>query len=229
MVYVIVGGMYLVLLPGIRNRVGRVPRYLPVWLALLILWCFTEALVSRVPVSMALLGFASYAFFVPLLYIGAELMATDRGAARTLRCVTLIGGVLGLGAILSAVLGPSAPAVLQPIDPSVGIHTFSTGNIYLAPSVFATGEEAAEELLIALFAWAALTSLPHGRLGRASSAVFATLITVGLFAAERRADIVVAILGMITLLILGRPASREGSQHIRSDRDTQGTQRDLLP
>ena len=48
------------------------------------------------------------------------------------------------------------------------------------------------------------------RLGRASSVVFATLITVGLFAAERRADIVVAILGIITLLILGHPARREG-------------------
>lgn len=210
-VYLIVGCMYLVLLPGIRNRVGRVPRYLPLWLALLVIWCVAEALAPRVPVSTALLGCASYAFFVPLFYIGAELMTTDRGAARTLRCVTLIGGALGLGAILSAVLGLSAPAVLQPVDPSVGIHTFSAGNIYLAPSVFATGEEAAEELLIALFAWAALTSLPQGRLGRASSAVFATLITVGLFAAERRADIVVAVLGMATLLVLGRPASCEGA------------------
>ena len=65
--------------------------------------------------------------------------------------------------------------------------------------------------MIALFAWAALTSLPQGRLGRAPSASLATLITVGLFAAERRADIVVAILGMATLLILGRPASHEGA------------------
>ena len=209
-VYLIVGCMYLVLLPGIKNRGGGVPRYLPLWPALLIVWCSTEALVRRIPVSTALLGFASYVFFVPLFYIGAELMASDRGAARTLRWVTLIGGVLGLGAILSAMLGPLAPAILQPINPSAGIHTFSAGNIYLAPSVFATGEEAAEELLIALFAWAALTSLPQSRLGRASSVVFATLITVGLFAAERRADIVVAILGLITLLILGHPARRDG-------------------
>ena len=209
-VYLIVGCMYLVLLPGIRNRVGSAPRYLPIWLTLLATWCFAEALAPRVPVSTALLGCASYVFFVPLIYIGAELMTTDRGAIRTLRCVTLIGGVLGLGAILSAVLGPSAPPFLQPIDPSVGIHTFSTGNVYLAPSVFATGEEAAEELLIALFAWAALTSLPQGRLRPASSASLVTLITVGLFAAERRADIVVAVLGMATLLVLGRPAGDEG-------------------
>ena len=131
-VYLIVGCMYLVLLPGIRNRVGSAPRYLPVWQPFRSR-CFTEALVPRVPVSTALLGCASYAFFVPLFYIGAELMTTDRGAVRTLRCVTLIGGVLGLGAILSAVLGPSAPPVLQPIDPSVGIHTFSAGKITSPP------------------------------------------------------------------------------------------------
>ena len=65
--------------------------------------------------------------------------------------------------------------------------------------------------MIAFFAWAALISLPHGRLGRASSAVFATLITVGRLPPESRADIVVAVLGMATLLILGRPASREGA------------------
>ena len=62
-VNLIVGCMSLVLLPDIRNGVGSVPSYLPVWLALLIVWCLTEALVRRVPVSTALLDCASVAFF----------------------------------------------------------------------------------------------------------------------------------------------------------------------
>ena len=38
------------------------------------------------------------------------------------------------------------------------------------PSIFASGEEAAEHLLIALFAWIALTYLPSGKLQRSLSA-----------------------------------------------------------
>ena len=132
-IYLIVAGMYLFLLPGIRGRIPAAPRSLPLWLVLITFWCVIEAVVPRIPLTMALLGWTSYVFFVPLLYIGCELMATDRSAARTLRAVAIAGGVIGLGAIASAVLGQSAPAILQPITPSVGIHSSSNGNIYLAP------------------------------------------------------------------------------------------------
>jgi hypothetical protein len=203
LVYLVVGAMYLILLPGIRSRLPAAPRYLPVWLVLLTLWCVVDAAVPAVPPGMAVLGWLSYVFFVPLLYIGAELMATDRSAARTLRIVAIVGGLVGLGAIASALLGQSAPTILRPIVPSVGVHSFSTGNIYLAPSVFATAEQAAEELLIALFAWVALAYLPSGRLRRASSAILGILIAVGLFATERRTDIVAAVIGMTALMILG--------------------------
>lgn len=212
-VYLIVACMYLALSAGMKNRAGQTPRFLPLWLAMLTAWCVIEAVVPLIPVSMALLGWSSYVFFVPLFYVGAELMSTDHGAARTLRCVAVAGGVIGLGALLSAVLGSSAPAVLQPIVPSVGIHTVAGGNVYLAPSVFSTAEQAAEELLVALFAWAALASFPPNypaaRLGRATSAIVATLIIVGLFAAERRADIVVAIVGLGSLALLRQRAAPE--------------------
>jgi hypothetical protein len=202
-VYLIVGVMYLFLLPGVKGRIPAAPRYLPLWLGLMSFWCAIEAVVPRVPVSMALLGWASYVFFVPLLYVGAELMASDSSAARALRVVAIAGGLIGLGAVLSAVLGASAPAVLQPITPAVGIHTSSNGNVYLAPSVFATGEEAAEHLLIALFAWLGLGYLSAGKLPRSLWAAAGILIAVGLFAAERRADIVVATLGVAALVLSG--------------------------
>jgi len=202
-VYVLTGLIYFFLLPKALSR-GRVPpRPLPVWLVLLSLWCATEAIVHRIPVGIALLGWVSYVFFVPLFYIGAELMADDRHAATALRVAALAGGIVGLGAITSAVLGQAAPASLQPIVPSVGIHSFSAGNVYLAPSIFATAEEASEQLLIALFAWAALTQLPSGRLGRMSSVLLGVLIAVGLFATARRADIFVAVSGIVALVCFG--------------------------
>ena len=207
-IYLIVGGMYLFLIPGISRRLRVVPRYLPVWLILFTFWCVIEALLPRIPVGIAALGWASYVFFVPLLYIGAELMADDRSAARILRVVAITGGLVGLGATVSALLGQSAPSILLPIVPSVGVHTNATGNIYLAPSVFATAEEAAEELLIALFAWIALAYLPSGKMRRTTSVTVGVLIFIGLFATERRADIAVAVIGLAALMILGRQTPR---------------------
>ena len=183
---------------------------LPMLLFMLSLWCLAVALVQHIPLEMALLGWASYVFFVPLLYIGAELAADDRLAAKALKVVVICGGVVGAGAIASALLGQSAPALLQPIIPAVGIHSFNTGNIYLAPSIFATAEEASEQLLIALFAWAALAHLTNGRLRRIPSAFLGVLIASGLIVTARRTDIDVAILGIIAVLIQGRiwaPAS----------------------
>jgi hypothetical protein len=145
----------------------------------------------------------TYVFFVPLAYVGARLMSDDRRAARALRVVAVAGGVIGAGAILSAVLGSAAPALLQPIVPSVAFHTGTNGNIYLAPSVFTTAEEASEQLLVALFAWLALAQSPVGRLGRGTTAVLGVLIGVGIFATARRADIVVAVVGIVGLVLFG--------------------------
>jgi hypothetical protein len=203
-VYLVVGAMYLLLLPGIRTSVRRMPLYLPAWLTLLTFWCVVEAFIPRIPLSMAALGLVSYVFFVPLVYIGAELMSTDIGAARTLRFVAIVGGLLGLGATVSALLGQSAPAILQPITPGAGLHSFSSGNIYLAPSVFVSAEQAAEGLLISLFALMALGYLPSSAMGRIPIAILGTLIAMGLFATQRRADLVVAILGVASVVLLGR-------------------------
>lgn len=208
-IYILVGAIYLFFLRDIKSRLQAVPGALPIWLVLLSIWCVIEAITPRVPVSMAILGWSSYVFFVPLLYVGAEAMSDDRRAARTLRVVAVAGAVVGLGAVASALLGQSAPALLQPIVASAGVHSFDTGSIYLAPSVFATAEEAAEALLIALFAWVALTHLPLGKLGRTHSAAVGVLITTGLIAAERRADIVLAVAGVLALLLF-RPAEPAG-------------------
>ena len=203
-VYLLAGVIYLFFLRGIKSRLRAAPAALPIWLVLLSIWCVIEAIVPRVPISMAMLGWSSYVFFVPLLYIGAELMSDDRRAALTLRIVAIAGAAVGLGAIVSALEGQSAPALLQPMVPSAGIHSFDTGNIYLAPSIFATAEEAAEALLIALFAWIALAHLPLRRLGRTSSAAVGVLVAAGLIATERRADIVVAVAGVVALQLLRR-------------------------
>jgi len=217
LVYVLTGVLYVVALPGLMLRSRPAPRSLPWWLAMLSLWCAAEAAADHIPVAMALLGWASYVYFVPLFYVGAELMADDRRAASALRIAAIAGGVIGAGAVASALLGQSAPALLQPIVPSAGIHTFSTQNVYLAPSIFATSEEASEHLLIGLFALVALARLPARGLGRAASAVLAGLIIAGLLAAARRADLYVAGAGIAGLALLG-VAARPRAGHPRTVR-----------
>ena len=202
-IYVITALIYIIVIPGIAGRKRETPHTLLMWLFMLSLWCLVVAFVQHIPLEMALLGWSSYVFFVPLLYVGAELAADDRLAVKALRVIVICGGVVGAGGIASALLGQSAPALLQPIIPTVGIHSSNAGNIYLAPSIFATSEEASEQLLIALFAWTALAHLTNGRLRRVSSAILGVLIASGLIVTARRADIDVAIAGIIAVLIQG--------------------------
>jgi hypothetical protein len=204
-IYVITMLAYLLVIPAPTGRWRTAPRTLPIWLFLLSLWCLAVALVQHLPPEMALLGWMSYVFFVPLLYVGAQLAADDRVLIKALRVVTLTGGVVGAGAIASAVLGASAPSLLQPIIPAVGIHSFTAGNVYLAPSFFATAEEAAEQLLVALFAWLALARLPGGIVRRPTWLILAMLILVGMVVAGRRANVYVAAAGIVLVLLLGRP------------------------
>ena len=185
---------------------------LPILLFIVSAWCFAVALIQHTPLEMALLGWASYVFFVPLLYVGAELAADDNLAAKASRVVVIGGGVVGAGAIASAILGQSAPALLQPITPASGVHAFGVETIYLAPSIFANAEEASEQLLMALFAWAALAHLANGKSRRMPWVLVGVLIASGLVVAARRTDIDVAIAGIIGALMLGRigmPASAE--------------------
>ena len=211
-VYITTALIYIIAFPVIAGRARLTPLALPIWLLMISAWCLAVALIQHIPLEMALLGWASYVFFVPLLYVGAELGTDDNLAAKAMRAAVLAGGVVGAGAIASAILGHSAPALLQPITPTAGVHAFGTENIYIAPSIFANAEEASEQLLIALFAWAALAQLANGKSRRWPSMLLGVLIASGLFVTAQRTELDVAMAGIIGALMLGRirmPASAE--------------------
>jgi hypothetical protein len=201
-IYIITAVIYIVAIPGTADRRRAFPRALPILLFLMSLWCLAVAVLENTSPEVALLGWASYVFFIPLLYVGAELAADDTLVAKGLRIIVVSGGLVGVGAIASAALGGSAPRVLQPIIPVTGIHDFGNAAIYLAPSFFATAEEAAEQLLVASFAWVALTRMGNGAKGRVPLAFLGILIASGLIATARRADIYVAVAGIIAVLLL---------------------------
>lgn len=224
LVYAVVGVIYVLFLPRIAGRNRLASRSLPLMLVLLSIWCAAEAITEKVPAGIAVLGWATYVFFVPLYYIGAELTAEDDLAAKVLSVVVVAGGLVGLGTIASAALGNSAPALLKPIIPVVGIHSSDSGSIYLAPSIFATSERASEQLLIAFFAWIALSQLPSGRLGRKTMAILAALIVGGVIYSARRAEVLVDVLGVIALLVVGHvyPESGTGQPVARANSARRG-------
>lgn len=206
LVFILTIGLYIFLFPKMFYRKARLPMHLPLFMILLSIWCLAEALVMNIPVEVALDGWASYVFFVPLFYVGAELLFNDVWCQRALKTASVAGALIGLGAIASALLGRSAPPFLRPITSTVGLHSSAGGNIYLAPSIFATAEQAAEHLLVALFCLAALIFSSRGFRRRSSSAIIGVLICGGLIATERRADIYVALAGLF-ILAIGRHMS----------------------
>jgi len=214
-IYVLTTIMYLAALMRQQRQRDMLPRFLPLTLLFITIWCIFNAVIQQVPVPLALLGWSSYVFFVPLAYIGAELMADDSSAIKILRVATIMGSLVGIGTIASAMLGSSAPALLQPIIPGVGFHTANGGNVYLAPSIFADSEEASEQLLVALFAWTALMLTGSDSLKRGRFTVLGLIIFSGIIAAERRAGIYIAIVGLIVLLTVGAGRFQSNHNHLR--------------
>jgi hypothetical protein len=214
-IYAVTAAIYVAAFSRPHRVRGSLPRYFPLALVFLTVWCIVNALIAQVPAQIGLLGWSSYVFFAPLAYVGAEIMADDRCAARVLRVVAVMGGVVGVGTIASALLGSSAPALLQPIIPSVGVHTASGGDIYLAPSIFSDSEEACEQLLVSLFAWTALMLSRPSSLRRGGFAALGLVIFAGLIAAERRAGIDIAVAGVAVLLVMGTGRSQSQRRHAR--------------
>jgi hypothetical protein len=128
-----------------------------------------------------------------------------------------IAAIYALTTIIS-----SAPALLQPIIPGVGFHTANGGNIYLAPSIFADSEEACEQLIVALFAWTALMLAGSDSVKRGRFSVLGLIIFAGIIAAERRAGIYIAIVGLIVLLAVGGDRSPSHPHHLRRPARTGG-------
>jgi hypothetical protein len=215
-IYLLTTTVYIVAFSRRQRLQSVIPRFLPLALSFVTIWCVLNAVIQHVPAQLALLGWSSYVFFVPLAYVGGELMADNRCAMKVLRVIVIIGSLIGVGTIASAILGPSAPALLQPIIPSVGVHTANGGNIYLAPSIFADSEEACEQLLVALFAWTALMLGGTGPIKRGRLAPLGLLIFAGLIAAERRAGIYIAIVGLVVLLAVGTETSRSAGSRTRT-------------
>jgi hypothetical protein len=214
-IYALVIAIYIAAFSRQNRPRGILPRYLPLALLLLSIWCAVNAVIQEIPLSIALLGWSSYVFFVPLVYIGAEVMTDDSRAIKILRLAAIVGAVVGIGAIASAILGASAPALLQPIIPSAGVHTATGGSIYLAPSFFSDAEEACEQLLVSLFAWTALMLTRSATINRGRLAVLGVLIFAGLVAAERRAGIDIAAVGLLVLIVIGAGRSQASFGDIR--------------
>ena len=194
-----------------REQVLNRPRYLPAVLAFLTAWCVLTAFVDQIPAGTAILGWSSYVFFVPLFYVGRDLMGDDQLAGRVLTACVVTGSVVAVGAIIGFAVGSAAPRFLQPLVPAAGYHSFDTSSIYLAPSLFANAEEASEQLLLAFFAWLALMQMSARPLRNKLATILGAVIAGGMIATARRTELVVAIGGVLCLIVVSSLAPFQGS------------------
>lgn len=212
LIYVATGMIILSLLLYGRGNRPSGPPLLPILLVALTAWCLVNAVLTQVPLVMVALGTATYVFFVPLIYAGIRI--AENGAALTtlLRVVSIVGALVGVGAVISSLLGPSAPVVLRPVTEDAAFHSFLEGNVYLSPSIFVSGEVAAEILLLSLFAWLANLSVPTQALGPAQ-ALLGAAIAVGLLSTARRTVIAAAVAGFIAFGLLRYLDSLKARNH----------------
>lgn len=193
--------IYAQCIQHLRRGRSRFPAVAFVLFIALVVWVLLEGSTSRSTLGTLLLGVRGYAMYVPLALVGAGLF-TNREASRRAAYGLTIGGVfIAAGAIASALLGSSAPLALEPIVPEVALRSFEDREIYLAPSVFATGEKAADQLMFSLLAGVALF-LSERRWRRIWVAVGLAVMTAGMVATARRTPLVLAAAAGLTLLVL---------------------------
>ncbi|MFZ5869234.1 MAG: hypothetical protein ACOYXW_01680 [Actinomycetota bacterium] len=212
LIYVATGIILLSLLLSGRGNRPSGPPLLPILLIALTAWCLVNAVLTQVPLVMVALGTATYVFFVPLVYAGIRIAESGTALTTLLRVVSIVGSLVGVGAIISSVLGPSAPVVLRPVAEDAAFHSFLEGNIYLSPSIFVSGEMAAEILLVSLFAWLASLSLSTHALGPAQ-ALLGAAIAVGLLSTARRTVIAAALAGFVAFGLLRYLDSLKARNH----------------
>lgn len=181
----------LAYLAGIRLRGRRsVPSGAYIVAAALALWVWLEMTTPDSSAATALLGFHTYLWYLPLVLVGANHLATPKATQRAYTFLVMAGTGVGLLAVLGAALGDAAPAILRPIAENTARRSYgNTAAIYLSPSIFATGEKAANFLILCLSA----SQLPTARLQfRPTFQRLAVLsMFAGLVATQRRTAILV--------------------------------------
>lgn len=199
----------------LRRCVGADKTYwAPVWIVgvCLLAWLTLEATLPRAGIVTFLLALKTYLLYVPLMCIGRVAFANERIRRRILGVLTLAGTAIGAAAIGSALLRDSAPPLLQPIVEEVATHSYTYGELFLAPSIFATGEKAADQLLLAALAATALVLEARNTRRRLLAVGALAVCLVGLFATARRTPLILALIGMLILFIQAkRLGARRGS------------------
>ena len=174
---------------------------------LLLVWITVEATLPAAGLGTFLLGLKTYLLYVPLLCIGRLAFADERTRNRAVTGLTLGGTAIGAAAVVSALFRSNAPPLLRPIAEDVATHSYTYGEVFLAPSIFATGEKAADQLLLATLAAATLVLKAKNTRRRAIALAALAVCLGGLFATARRTPLILAIVGLLLLFVHGNGAS----------------------
>lgn len=97
--------------------------------------------------ATSLIGFRSYIWFIPLIFIGYAFFDNQKNFLKFCRILVMLAIPLFLFALIGAVLGDSAPLVIKPFETAHQFHSFGTGigiggrgNVDKISSIFGTDQ-----------------------------------------------------------------------------------------
>lgn len=195
----LIGSVYVSYLPRVLRRVRPIP---PVTFFLgggVALWLLAEASTPYATFGSLVLGLFAYLWHAPLAYVAAWYFADQTRLVRAVRVVAVAGVLVALGAVVSIGAPGSAPPILQPLTEEAGIRSYENEELFLAPSVFATGEKAADHLLFAATACFLLALTANGRRRRLGSLVLLAVVLAGSVATQRRAALGLTVAALLLL------------------------------
>lgn len=191
--------LYAIYLPRVSRRDAAY--WAPLWIigGALFVWLALEATLPAAGLGTFLLALKAYILYIPLIGVGRVAFADEQTRNAVLRGLTLAGAFVGAAALASALFKSTAPRLLQPIVDEVATHSYTHGELFLAPSIFATGEKAADQLLLATLAAATLALQASSRRSQPFAVAALALTLVGLYATARRTPLILALIGLVLL------------------------------
>jgi len=156
--------------------------------------------------ATGLIGFRSYIWFAPLLFLGYSFFKNKEQFLRFCRILVMLAVPIFLFAFAGSVLENSAPPIVKPFETAHQFHTFGIEDVVdKIPSIFGTDQRyGMVTLFLFLLGLGLLASGTNSKTSK-KRIIFATLCALaGAIISGSRSAFVLAVLGFFLFVVISR-------------------------